>query len=141
MRTLLLLTCQPRGNDSPSSSSSQEPWTEASLQQGCWRESSIAHTKGKRNQCFTVSYAFHPLYKRKFILTDHRQNWEEERVFFHNDQGNLNSLPARWTSVFTPDPFIVLSEGKSYFHIQSLIDLAKLAEKIKEKKPDNTKYI
>ena len=67
---------------------------------------------------------------------DHRRNWGDERVFFYNDQGELTTLPASWTSVFPQDPFVTISKGKSHFHIKDLIDLTKLIRKIKRTTSD-----
>jgi len=55
-----------------------------------------------------------------------RQNWGEERVYFHNDSGQLVSLPARWTSVIEADPFVQVSAGRSLFRMEDLLVLARL---------------
>ena len=91
----------------------------------------------KRN--FTVTHPFHPLYKRKFILIDHRNNWGENRVFFYDATGELKSLPAQWTSVIPPDPFIILSKGVSYFNIKNLIEIVNLIEGVKASKHTKNK--
>jgi Family of unknown function (DUF5372) len=56
----------------------------------------------------------------------YRHNWGEHRVYFHNDQGRLVSLPASWTSVLPPDPFILVGAGRSAFRVQDLLELAQL---------------
>jgi hypothetical protein len=56
----------------------------------------------------------------------YRHNWGEHRVYFHNDEGRLVSLPAAWTSVCAPDPFVVISAGRSPFRILDLLELARL---------------
>jgi hypothetical protein len=55
-----------------------------------------------------------------------RHNWGENRVYFHDDEGRLVSLPAAWTSVFLPDPFVVISAGRSPFRVQDLLELSRL---------------
>jgi hypothetical protein len=55
-----------------------------------------------------------------------RQNWGEDRVYFHDDAGRLVALPARWTSVCPADPVVILSAGRSAFRVQDLLELAEL---------------
>ena len=77
-----------------------------------------------------MTHPFHPLYKRKFVLIDHRRSWNAEQVFFYDDNGKLTHIPASWTSVSQEDPFIMFAKGKSFFHIDGLLELAKLVRKI-----------
>ena len=55
-----------------------------------------------------------------------RQNWGEDRVYLHDEDGRLISLPARWTSVNPPDPVVALSAGRSAFRARDLLALAEL---------------
>lgn len=57
-----------------------------------------------------------------------RQNWGEERVYFHNEGGRLVSVPASWTDVLPADPFVVLSAGRAFFRTEDLIALVRLIE-------------
>ena len=41
------------------------------------------------------------------------------------------SLPAEWTDVVAPDPFVVVSRGRSPFHLESLARLADLVTSLK----------
>ena len=61
-----------------------------------------------------------------------RHNWGENRVYFHDDEGRLVSLPASWTSVLAPDPFVVISAGRSVFRVQDLLELARLLARLQE---------
>ena len=56
----------------------------------------------------------------------YRHNWGEYRVYFHDDQDRLVALPASWTSLFPPDPFVLISAGRSAFRVQDLLELAQL---------------
>jgi len=56
----------------------------------------------------------------------HRHNWGENRVFFVDDRGQTRWLPASWTSVEPPDPFVVLAAGRAAFRTQDLLELARL---------------
>jgi hypothetical protein len=59
-----------------------------------------------------------------------RHTWGEQRVYFHDDDGRLCSLPAAWTSEALPDPFLALAQGRSLFHIDDLLRLAALLRRI-----------
>ena len=56
------------------------------------------------------------------------QNWGEDRIFYHQDDGLLTSIPACWTSVYEPHPFNVISKGRSVFRFQELLELTGLIE-------------
>ncbi len=58
----------------------------------------------------------------------YRQNWGEDRVYFHDDAGQLVALPARWTSVFPTDPFAALSAGRAPFCFAQLLELARMIQ-------------
>jgi hypothetical protein len=58
----------------------------------------------------------------------YRQNWGEQRVYFHDDQGRLISLPAAWTSLWPTDPVVDISAGRSAFRVEDLLELANLVE-------------
>ena len=45
------------------------------------------------------THRFHPLYGREFEFVAYRQNWGEDRVHLHDENGQLFSLPAGWTDV------------------------------------------
>lgn len=75
-----------------------------------------------------MTHPFHPLFGREFRLVTYRQNWGEDRVYFHGDAGQLTALPARWTSVFTSDPFAVLSAGRSPFCFAQLLELVRMIQ-------------
>jgi hypothetical protein len=53
----------------------------------------------------------------------------EDRIFYLGPDGRMRFLPARWTSLGTPDPFVMAAAGRAYFRLE---DLVRLAELIKE---------
>ncbi len=79
---------------------------------------------------FQVTHPFHPLKGREFALVTVRQNWSEDRAYFHDDDGRLISVPTAWTSICAPDPFVVVSAGRSPFRAQDLLEVAELIEAI-----------
>ena len=57
-----------------------------------------------------------------------KHSWGEDRVYFFDDDGQLNSLPAVWTDVDPPGHFVVVSAGRSAFRIEDLLRLATLLD-------------
>ena len=75
-----------------------------------------------------MTHPFHPLFGREFELVVHRQNWGEDRVHLHDQDGVLFSLPAAWTDVAAVDPFVVIAEGRCPFTTAGLLGLADLVD-------------
>ena len=55
-----------------------------------------------------------------------RHNWGEDRVYFHDDDERLTSVPTAWTSISAADPFVAVSVGRSPFAAQDLLEVAEL---------------
>ena len=79
-----------------------------------------------------ITHPFHPLSGQYFELVSSRWNWGQEWLYFHNESGQLTSVPVDWTSLSTPDPFVVLSDGRASFRAQDLLGLVELIAAIKE---------
>ena len=77
-------------------------------------------------QTFHVTHPFHPWKGREFSLVTYRTNWGEDRVYFHDEQGRLVSLPARWTDLLPPEPLVAMAEGRSAFRMDDLLQLVAL---------------
>lgn len=75
-----------------------------------------------------MTHPFHPLFGKRYDLVTYRYNWGENRVYFHDKNRGLISIPASWTDIKAKDPFVKVSSGRSYFR---LIDLLELTEFIK----------
>ena len=73
-----------------------------------------------------MTHPFHPLAGRDFEFVEHRQNWGEDRVCLHDEDGQLFSLPAGWTDV-AADPFVVIAAGRCPFTAEGLLAAADLA--------------
>ena len=78
-----------------------------------------------------VTHPFHPLAGREFEFVAYRQNWGEDRVHLHDENGQLFSLPAGWTDVVAADPFVVIAEGRCPFTTASLLALADLVDRLR----------
>ena len=71
---------------------------------------------------------------------EHRQDWNGDRVYFHDESGCLRSVPAGWTppglerrsgvDVAGADPIEVIGKGRARFRIDDLIRLIELIETI-----------
>ena len=57
---------------------------------------------------------------------DRYRSWGEDRVYYYDGSGALRSLPADWTSVVQPEPFVVIAAGRAYFRPADLWALAEL---------------
>ena len=73
-----------------------------------------------------MTHPFHPLFGREFELVVYRHNWGEDRVYFHDTEGVLCSMPASWTNAIDPDAFIVIAAGRSHFRCQDLLQVAEM---------------
>jgi hypothetical protein len=93
-----------------------------------WREQSIAPHPSGEIQTFRITHPFHPLRGRTFQLVDCRQTWGEDRVYFHDDAGQLARLPLQWTDVVPDDPTVVVGGGRAHFRYNDLCRLADLLE-------------
>ena len=78
-----------------------------------------------------MTHPFHPLCGRQFEFVARRRNWGEDRVYYHDERGELGSLPTGWTDAADTDPFVVLAAGRSPFRIADLLDLADLVEQVR----------
>lgn len=78
-----------------------------------------------------MTHPFHPLTGREFDLVGYAHTWGEHRVFFREpDEERVRSMPAGWTDVEGPDPFLVLAAGRTAFRVEDLVALARLLREI-----------
>ena len=79
-------------------------------------------------QYCTVTHPFHPLFGEKIQVVALKQNWGEDRVYYRETEGYITSVPTCWTSIYEPHPFNFISQGRSVFRFQELLELARLIE-------------
>jgi hypothetical protein len=79
-------------------------------------------------QTVRVAHPFHPLFGQTFTLLSCSFNWGQHRVDLQDEQGNQSTLPASWTDVVPPDPFVVIAAGRSAFRVVDLVALAALVD-------------
>jgi len=80
---------------------------------------------------FRVIHPFHPLFGQEFELVDRRTNWGENRVYFFDARGQVQSISASFTDVAGVDVFVDVAAGRSYFRFDDLIQLAALLERLR----------
>ena len=81
-----------------------------------------------------VTHPFHPLAGRDFEFVACRQNWGEDRVHLHDENGQLFSLPAAWTDVVAADPFVVIAAGRCPFTTDGLLAVADLVGRFRARR-------
>ena len=86
-----------------------------------------------------VTHPFHPLAGRELEFVKRRKNWQADRVYVYDPAGELVSLPAEWTDAVAPDPFVVVSAGRSPFHLAGLVALADLVAQLAAGRPRSVK--
>ncbi|MFC1652736.1 DUF5372 family protein [Planctomycetota bacterium] len=92
--------------------------------------STAPHRNNQEQNC-TVTHPFHPLRGKKILIVTHKKNWGEHRVFYHQEDGRLTSIPGCWTSLYDPHPFNVISQGRSAFRFGELLELIRLIEDLR----------
>ena len=75
--------------------------------------------------------SFHPLHGREFNLLAHRHDRGEDRAISIDHRGQLVSLPAQWTGLAPPDPFVIVAVVGSAFCAADLRELARLLEQLR----------
>ena len=78
-----------------------------------------------------ITHPFHPLYFKEYGLVGYRRSWGNEYVDLHDEQEQLITVPLAWTDASSPDPFVVLAAGRSYFRTEDLVQLVHLIEGLK----------
>ena len=76
-----------------------------------------------------MTHAFHPLFGQDLEFVKRRRNWRADRVYVFDGAGRLVSLPADWTDVVAPDPFVVVAAGRAPFGIRELLQLAEIVDR------------
>ena len=73
-----------------------------------------------------MTHPFHPLSGREFELIEYRNNWGEDRVYYLDDVGVVQSLLASCTDAGGVDPCVEIAGGRSCFRCEDLLRLAAL---------------
>jgi hypothetical protein len=82
-------------------------------------------------QKITIIHPFHPQYRRQYGLVNYRRSWGNKCVDLHDEQDEIITVPIGWTDAVEPDPFVVVSAGRSNFRVEDLVRLVHLIEGLK----------
>ena len=85
--------------------------------------SSTASDPNDQVRTFRVTHPFHPLHGRVLQIVTVRNNWGEDRVFYHDTDRRLVSISSKWTTLWEADPVVMLSRGRSAFLVDDLLEL------------------
>ncbi|MBZ0188538.1 MAG: Y4bD/Y4pK family protein [Candidatus Obscuribacterales bacterium] len=77
-----------------------------------------------------MTHPFHPLKGCRFELLDSGHAWGADRVYYLNEAGEAKSLPSSWTDACMPDPYVVVSKGRSVFRTCDLLSLVRLVNEL-----------
>jgi len=77
-----------------------------------------------------VTHRFHPLFGRALEFVKRRRNWDADRVYVFDPDGELVSLPAEWTDAVAADPFVEIAAGRCPFRVEDLLKLVELVEQL-----------
>jgi hypothetical protein len=75
-----------------------------------------------------VTHPFHPLFQRQLRCVGKRYNRYGERLLLQADGGQVWSIPVRWTDLGSPDPEVVMGEGRLLLRMADWMQLADLVE-------------
>ena len=73
-----------------------------------------------------VTHPFHPLSGREFVCVGERYNRYGTRLLLEVGDDLLCSVPPQWTDLAALDPEVVIGEGRAYFRVGDLVELARL---------------
>ena len=75
---------------------------------------------------FRITHPFHPLQGLEFEAVEVRRLFKWKVFVFHDAEGRKVQVPTAWTDAAPPDPFLVISEARSYFRVEDLLRLWEL---------------
>jgi hypothetical protein len=73
-----------------------------------------------------VTHRFHPLSGQSFEFVKRLQTWQSDLAYLLDSAGELVSVPAAWTDLVAPVPFVVVAAGRAAFRAGDLAELAGL---------------
>jgi hypothetical protein len=75
-------------------------------------------------------HPFHPLFARRLPCVGRRYNRHGERLLLQTDDSIVWSVPPRWTDVVSPDPEVVMGNGRAPLRVADLMELADLVDRL-----------
>lgn len=63
---------------------------------------------------------------REIELVSHIRGWADDRLFFHDEEKRLTSIPTAWTSLAPSDPFVEIAWGRAHFRVEDMLRLSEM---------------
>jgi hypothetical protein len=79
------------------------------------------------------------LFEQQLRCVGKRYNRYGERLLLQADGGQVWSVPERWTDLASPDPEVVMGEGRLLLRLADWIQLADLVEDLLERTAAGTR--
>ena len=86
-------------------------------------------------QLVRVTHPFHPLFARQLPCVGRRYNRHGERLLLQADDCAVWSVPPQWTDLVSPDPDIVMGNGRALLRVADLMELVDLVDRLSGKSP------
>lgn len=80
---------------------------------------------------FRVTHPFHPLYGQEYEIIKYKRIQARDRIFFHQKDGSIGSLPLAWCDLRPPDPYLDMMEKQSPFRVEDLLKLSDIIKEVK----------
>jgi len=80
-----------------------------------------------------VTHPFHPLFAQQLRCVGRRHNRHGERLLLQADDAAVWSVPPQWTDLASPDPEVVMSNGRALLRVADLMELIDLVDRLSGK--------
>jgi hypothetical protein len=80
-----------------------------------------------------VTHPFHPLSGKQFVCVGQRHSRYGSWLLLDVGGDELRAVPPQWTDFAVPDPERVLGQGRSYFRVSDLVQLADLVDRLRSR--------
>ena len=82
-----------------------------------------------------ITHPFHPFGGRQLLCVGERYNRSGKRLLLRVDDTIVCSVPLQWTDAATPDPEVVMGQGRALFRVADLLELANLVSHLCQGRP------
>ena len=78
-----------------------------------------------------VTHPFHPLFAQRLPCVGRRYNRHGERILLQTADAAIWSVPPRWTDLMSPDPEVVMGNGRAALRFADLLELVDLVDRLR----------
>jgi hypothetical protein len=94
-----------------------------------------ANLPAASTQLVGITHPFHPFGGRQLLCVGERYNRSGKRLLLRVDDTIVCSVPPQWTDAATPDPEVVMGQGRALFRVADLLELANLVSRLCQEGP------